>query len=69
MLGMTTHRENLIRVQLELWCLINDEDVNQVLEAMIDKMNEVGNSSERLEQWRQEAKAYIPDDPRYDEKY
>jgi len=50
MLGMTTHRENLIRVQLELWCLINDEDVNQVLEAMIDKMNEVGNSSERLEQ-------------------
>ena len=58
-----------MRVQQELWYLINDEDVNQVLEAMIDKMNEVGNSSERLKQWRQEAKAYIPDDPKYDEKY
>ena len=69
MLGMTTHSENLTRVQQELWYIINDEDVNQVLEAMIDKMNEIGDSSERLKQWRQEAKAYIPDEPKYDEKY
>jgi hypothetical protein len=69
MLGMTTHSENLIRVQQELWYLIHDEDVKQVLEAMIDKMNEVGDSSERIKQWRQEAKTYIPDDPKYDEKY
>jgi len=69
MLGMTTHNENLTRVQEELWYLINDEDVNQVLEAMIDKMKEVGDSSERLKQWRQEAKAYIPDEPEYDENY
>jgi len=66
---MTTHNENLTRVQEELWYLINDEDVNQVLEAMIDKMKEVGDSSERLKQWRQEAKAYIPDEPEYDENY
>jgi len=64
-----THSENRTRVQQELWYLINDEDVNQVLEAMIDKMNEVGDSSERLKQWRQEAKAYIPDEPEYDENY
>jgi len=69
MLGMTTHNENLTRVQEELWYLINDEDVNQVLEAMIDKMKEVGDSSERLKQWRQKAKAYIPDEPEYDENY
>jgi chromosome segregation ATPase len=69
MLGMTTHSENLMRVQQELWYLIHDEDVNQVLEAMIEKMNEVGDSSERIKQWRQEAQAYIPDDPEYDENY
>ena len=69
MLGMTTHNENLTRVQEELWYLINDEDVTQVLEAMIDKMKEVGDSSERIKQWREEAKAYIPDDPKYDENY
>jgi len=69
MLGMPTHSENLTRVQEELWYLIHDEDVNQVLEAMIEKMNEVGDSSERIKQWRQEAKAYIPDDPKYDENY
>ena len=69
MLGMTTHSENLMRVQQELWYLIHDEDVNQVLEAMIDKMNEVGDSSERIKQWREEAQAYIPDDPKYDENY
>jgi len=69
MLGMTTHSENLTRVQQELWYLIHDEDVNQVLEAMIEKMNEVGDSSERIKQWRQEAQAYIPDDPEYDENY
>jgi len=69
MLGMTTHSENLMRVQQELWYLINDEDVKQVLEAMIEKMQEVGDSSERIKQWRQEAKAYIPDDPKYDENY
>ena len=66
---MTTHKENRTRVQEELRYLIHDEGVNQVLEAMIDKMNEVGDSSERIKQWRQEAQAYIPDDPEYDENY
>jgi chromosome segregation ATPase len=66
---MTTHSENLTRVQQELWYLIRDEDVRKVLEAMIEKMKEVGDGSERLKQWREEAKAYIPDNPRYDENY
>jgi len=66
---MTTHKENRTRVQEELRYLIHDEGVNQVLEAMIEKMNEVGDSSERIKQWRQEAQAYIPDDPEYDENY
>jgi len=66
---MTTHKENRTRVQEELRYLIHDEDVNQVLEAMIEKMNEVGDSSERIKQWREEAQAYIPDDPEYDENY
>jgi chromosome segregation ATPase len=69
MFGMTAHSENLTRVQQELWYLINDEDVREVLEAMIDKMKEVGDGSERLKQWREEAKAYIPHDPKYDENY
>ncbi len=69
MLGMTTHNENPTRVQEELWYLINDEDVKQVLEAMIGKMKEVGDSPERIKQWREEARAYIPDDTEYDENY
>ncbi len=60
MLAMTTHNENLTRVQQELWYLIHDEDVREVLEAMIEKMKEVGDDTERLEQWRDEARAYIP---------
>ena len=43
--------------------------MRKVLRAMIKKMNEVGGSSERIKQWRQEAKSYIPDDPKYDENY
>jgi len=50
MLGMKTHSENRTRVQEELWYLINDEDVKQVLEAIIDKMKEVGDGSERIKQ-------------------
>jgi chromosome segregation ATPase len=69
MLGMTTHSENLTRVQQELWYLINDEYVKQVLEAIINKMKEIGDGSERLRQWREEARDYIPDDTKYDENY
>jgi chromosome segregation ATPase len=69
MLGMTTHSENITRVQQELWYLINDEDTRKVLEAMIEKMKEVGDSSERIKQWRQEAQAHSPADPKYDENY
>ena len=69
MFGMTTHNENRTRVQEELWYLINDEDVKQVLEAMIEKMKEVGDSSERIKQWREEVRAYILTDNEYKERY
>jgi septal ring factor EnvC (AmiA/AmiB activator) len=36
---------------------------------MIDKMKKVEESFERIKQWRQEAQAYIPDDPKCDENY
>jgi len=45
-----THNENITRVQQELWYLIHDEDVKEVLEAMIEKMEEVGDGSERIKQ-------------------
>jgi hypothetical protein len=32
-------------------------------------MSEVGDDSERIRQWRDEARAYIPDNNKYDEKY
>jgi len=66
---MTTHNENLTRVQQELWHLINDEYVERILEAMIEKMKKVEDSFEYIKQWRQEAKAYIPDDQKYEENY
>ncbi len=66
---MTTHNENLTRVQQELWHLINDEYVERVLEAMIEKMKKVEDSFEYIKQWRQEAKAYIPDDQKYEKNY
>jgi len=69
MINMTTYSKNLTRVQQELCYIINDEDARKVLRAMIKKMNEVGDSSERIKQWRQEAKAYILDDLKYDENY
>ena len=69
MLGMTTHSENLMRVQEELWYLIHDEDAKNILEVIIQKMNETGDGSERIRQWRDEAQAFIPDDSKYDEKY
>jgi len=64
-LGMATHSENLTKVQEALWHLIKDEDVMRVLEAMIKKMKEVGKSSERIKQWREEAQAYIPTGKQY----
>jgi chromosome segregation ATPase len=69
MLGMTTHNENITRVQQGLWYLINDEDVRTILRYIIGKMNEVGDSSERLKQLYDEVQAYIPDDNKYDKKY
>jgi len=66
---MTTHSENLTGVQKELWYLIKDEDARNVLKVIIQKMNETGDGSERLKQWREEARAYIPNDPKHDEKY
>jgi long-subunit acyl-CoA synthetase (AMP-forming) len=54
------HKENLVRVQHELWYLIHDESVRKVLEAMIKKMKEVGDDSEIIKQWRELAKAFTP---------
>ena len=69
MLGMTTHSENLMRVQEELWYLIHDEDAKNILEVIIQKMNETGDGSERIKQWRDEAQSFISSDTKYDEKY
>jgi len=66
---MTTHSENLTRVQEELWYLINNEDTKVILEALIEKMNDAGDGSECLKQWRDEARAYMPADTEYDENY
>lgn len=69
MLGMTTHSENLTGVQKELWYLINDEGARNILEVIIQKVNETGDGSERIRQWRDEAQAFIPSDTKYEEKY
>jgi chromosome segregation ATPase len=36
---------------------------------MIEKMKEVGDGSERLKQWREEAKDYVPENSEYDKNY
>jgi len=69
MFGMTTHNENFMEVREELLHLIVDEDTRTILEAIIWKMNEVGDGSERIKQWCEEAQTYIPADSKYDEKY
>jgi len=66
---MTTHSENMTGVQKELWYLINDEDVRNVLEVIIRKMNEAGEDTERLKQLYDQAQTFIPVDSKYDEKY
>jgi len=67
MFGMTTHNENFMEVREELLHLIVDEDTRTILEAIIWKMNEVGDGSERIKQWCEEAQTYIPADSKYDE--
>jgi len=69
MVGMTTHNENLTGVQKELWYLIHDEGARNILEVIIQKMNETGDGSERIRQWRDEAQAFIPSDTKYEEKH
>jgi len=58
-----------MRVQEELWYLIHDEDAKNILEVIIQKMNETGDGSERIKQWRDEAQSFISSDTKYDEKY
>jgi chromosome segregation ATPase len=58
-----------MEVQKELLHLIVDEDTRTILDAIIEKMNEVGDDSEHIKQWCDEARAYIPDDNKYNEKY
>jgi len=66
---MTTQQENLMRVQQELWYLTNDENVKAILDTIVEKMNEIRDSSERLKQSYDEAQAFISSDNKYDEKY
>ena len=66
---MTKHDERLTSVQQGLWYLTNNEDARKVLRAIIKKMKKVEDSFERIKQCRQEAKAYIPDDPKCVENY
>ena len=66
---MRTHSENLTGVQKELWYFIHDEDAKNILEVIIQKMNETGDGSESIKQWRDEAQSFIPSDTKYDEKY
>ena len=58
-----------MRVQEELWYLIHDEGARNILEVIIQKMNEIGDGSERIRQWRDEVQAFIPSDTKYEEKY
>jgi len=68
--SMTEHDERIMTsVQQELGHLINDEYAIRVLRAIIKKMKKVEDSFERIKQCRQEAKAYIPDDPKCEENY
>jgi chromosome segregation ATPase len=69
MLGMTTHSENMTRVQNELWHFVNDEGARNVLETIIQKMKEAGNDSEHLKQLHNEALTPIPDNNQCDENY
>ena len=66
---MTKHDERLTNVQQGLWYLTNNEDARKVLRLIIKKMKKVEDSFERIKQCRQEAKAYIPDDPKCEENY
>ena len=66
---MTKHDERVTRVQQGLWYLTNNEDARKVLRPIIKKMKKVEDSFERVKQWRQEAKSYIPDEPKCDENY
>jgi len=69
MISMTTHGKSLTRVQKELWYFVNDEDMKIILEIIIEKMNEVGNNSKRLKKLYDNARTFIPDNPKYEEKY
>jgi len=68
--SMTEHDERIMTsVQQELGHLINDEYAIRVLRAIIEKMKKVEDSFEHIKQCHQEAKAYIPDDQKYEENY
>lgn len=58
-----------MEVQQELIYLIADEGTKKILEVIIDKIDEVGDSSERIKQWRNEVRIYIPKYSKYEEKY
>jgi len=70
MLSMTEHDERIMTsVQQELAHLINDEYAIRVLKAMIERMKKVEDSFGHIKQCHQEAKAYLPDDQKYEEDY
>ncbi len=66
---MTKRDERLTSVQQGLLYLTNNEDTRKALRPMIKKMKKLEENYERIKQWREEAKAYIPDDQKYDENY
>jgi hypothetical protein len=69
MLDMTTHDKNMMEVREELLHLIVNEDTRTILEAIIERLNEEGDDSERFKQLYDEVLPYIPKDSEYSEKY
>jgi hypothetical protein len=60
---------DMTRISGDLMYLIVNEETRTILETIIEKMSKAGDSSEHVKQWREKARAYISEYPKYDENY
>jgi len=69
MSAMETHDKNKKGVQEELLHIIQSDEVSDLLDEIVDRIEEIGEAYQRIRQLRETVKPLVPSNSEYNERY
>jgi len=66
---METHDKNKKGVQEELLHIIQSDEVSDLLDEIVDRIEEIGEAYQRIRQLRETVKPLVPSNSEYNERY